>query len=59
MGYWIDENTYQFQDEREMMAALGIDPDTIEGDYAEAYQHQSQIWKSAKIDKEFSDKFYA
>jgi hypothetical protein len=50
MGYWIDENTYQFEDEKEMAAALGIDLDTIEGDYAEAYHHMSKIWNTAEID---------
>jgi len=58
MGYWIDENTYQFESEEEMAKSLGIDLETIEGDYAEAFQHVSQSWKNAKIDQAFSDKFY-
>jgi len=35
MGFFIDENTFQFNDENEMMNALGIDPETIEGDYSD------------------------
>lgn len=50
MGYWIDEDNYQFEDEREMMACLGLDPDTIEGDYAEAYHHMSRQWEKTEID---------
>lgn len=59
MGYWIDEDTYQFDDEREMMGSLGLDPDTIEGDYNEAYHHMSKFWKQAEIDQRFNDgRFY-
>lgn len=58
MGHWIDKDTYQFNSEEEMMKSLGIDSETIQGDYAEAYQRESMRWKNAKIDKEFSDKFY-
>jgi hypothetical protein len=54
MGYWIDENTYQFENEREMIASLGLDPDTIEGDYAEAFHHLSREWEKVKIDKKFT-----
>jgi len=55
MGYWIDENTYQFENEREMMASLGLDPDTIEGDYAEAYHNIFKSWKKVELDKRFND----
>lgn len=54
MGYWIDENTYQYENEREMMAALGLDLDTIEGDYAEAFHHMSNHWERAEIDHRFT-----
>lgn len=41
----------QYESEREMMAAFGLDPDTIEGDYAEAMHHCNRMWKEAKIDR--------
>lgn len=53
MGHWIDKNTYQFHDERELIVALGLDPYTMEGDYAEAYHHMSKIWEKALIDNKF------
>lgn len=53
MGHWIDEDTYQFEDEREMMIALGLDPNTIEGDYAEAYHYMTKMWKKAEVDNKF------
>jgi len=53
MGYWVDENTYQFDDEKEMMADLGIDADTVKGDYAEAHHHISRFWNRSEIDKRF------
>ncbi|MFA7192378.1 MAG: hypothetical protein WC089_03725 [Candidatus Paceibacterota bacterium] len=55
MGHWIDENTYQYDDKKEMAAALGIDLETIEGDYAEAYQHMSKFWNRSEIDKRFNE----
>jgi hypothetical protein len=55
MGYWIDEDTFQFEDEREMMASLGLDPDTIEGDYAEAYHHMSKLWENLEVDNRFKE----
>lgn len=59
MGYWIDEDTYQFDDEKEMAASLGIDIETMEGDYAEAHHKCRKIWEAAEIDKRFIDKrFY-
>lgn len=58
MGYWIDENTYQFESEAEMAKSLGIDLETIEGDYNEAYHRESQRWNKMDIDQLFSDKFY-
>lgn len=54
MGYKIDENTYQFDDEREMLAALGLDIDTMEGDYREAYYHISRRWNQETIDVRFN-----
>jgi hypothetical protein len=56
MGYWIDENTYQFEDEKEMMASLSLDPDTIEGDYAESYHHMSKFWEKVEMDNRFKIK---
>ena len=56
MGYWIDENTYQCDDKKELAAVLGIDLETIEGDYGEAYQHMNQFWKEANIDVIFDEK---
>lgn len=44
MGYWINEDTYQFDDGKEMAASLGIDLQTIEGDYAEAWHHMNKWW---------------
>ncbi len=32
---------------------LGIDPETIEGDYSEAYQHMYKALKQTEIDKRF------
>lgn len=53
MGYWIDKDTYQFDNEREMMIALGLDPDTMEGDYAESYHHMSKMWGNVTVDNKF------
>lgn len=39
MGYWVNEDTYQFEDERDLSEFLGINLDTMEGDYREALQH--------------------
>ena len=36
----------------------GIDLETLEGDYAEAFQQEHQRWKKGEIDKDFSDKYY-
>lgn len=36
-----------------------FDPDTIEGDYREAYHHANQMWKKAKIDHVFSDEYFS
>jgi hypothetical protein len=44
MGFWLDEDTYQFSDLKEMAASLGIDLETMEADYAEAYHHLSRHW---------------
>jgi hypothetical protein len=49
MGYLIDDNIYQFEDEREMMSFLGLDPDTLQGDYAEAYHHTSKMWEKSEL----------
>ena len=46
MGYPIDENSYQYESAQELAISLGIDLDTIEGDYAEAYQHAHKFWDS-------------
>lgn len=48
-----DENTYQFESEKEFAAFLGINLETIDGDYAEAYQHMSKYWDNVKVDKIF------
>ncbi len=40
----------QYESETEFAATLGIDLETIEGDYAEAYQHCTKFWDKAKID---------
>ena len=48
-----EELIYQFESEEEMMRALGIDPETKEGDYAEAYHHMQKIWNNVHIDRKF------
>ena len=40
---------------KEMASDLGIDLDTMEGDYAEAYHHMSRMWHSIQIDNPFDD----
>lgn len=55
MAHWIDENTYQFDSTEELICSLGLDPETIEGDYAEAFQHQHHFWNKVDIDKRFTD----
>jgi hypothetical protein len=32
-----------------------LDPETIEGDYAEAHQRESQKWNNVVIDQEFNN----
>ena len=54
MGYWVDADTYQYDDEREFMASIGLDPDTIEGDYAEGAHHMQKIWNRIPIDNKFN-----
>lgn len=53
MEHFIDENTYQFESEKELSAFSGMDLDTIDGDYAEAYQHTIKFWNSIR-DKKFN-----
>lgn len=53
MGEWLDDDTYQCDDEKEMMSLLGLDPETIEGDYAEAFHHMLKVWNAVDIDKRF------
>jgi hypothetical protein len=55
MGYWIDEDSFQFDSEAEMAKSLGIDLETMEGDYAEAFHRESKRWANVKIDQEFTD----
>jgi hypothetical protein len=55
MGYWIDDDTYQCHDKREMMGLLGLDPDTIQGDYAEAMHALQKEWNKVEIDVKFED----
>jgi len=57
MGNRINVDTYQFGDEKEMAASLGIDLETIEGDYAEAYHRMSQLWKNQEVDHRFDEWF--
>ncbi len=33
--------------------SLGFDPDTIDGDYAEAYHHSRKMWDKSEIDVRF------
>ena len=54
MNEFDEEELYQFENERELMSFLGLDPDTIEGDYAEAYHHMNKFWEKAKIDQKFN-----
>lgn len=56
MAQWINEDIYQFEDERELITLLCLDPDTIEGDYAEAYHHMTRMWGKSEIDTRFIDK---
>ena len=56
MGYWVDENTYQYDSDEEMMNCLGIDPETMQGDYSEAYQHWYKKWEDVKNDLLLEDK---
>jgi hypothetical protein len=53
MGFWIDEDTYQFDDEKEMAANLGLDTETLEGDYAESYHWCNKMWEQCEIDMRF------
>lgn len=53
MGFWIDDDTYQFVDVNEMAASLGIDLETAEGDYGESYHWCNKIWEAVEIDKRF------
>lgn len=55
MGYWIDENTFQFESEAEMALSLGIDIETIEGDYREAYQHMNKFWNDLVIENKIQN----
>ena len=48
-----DEFIQQFESKEEMMELLGIDPETIEGDYAEAYLHMQKIYNNVNIDVKF------
>lgn len=52
----IDENGdeyIQYESDEEFMKALGLDPETIEGDYAESFQRYHHTWDQAKLDKRF------
>lgn len=53
MGYWVKENEYQCESESELMKLLGLDPETIKGDYAEAFHHMSKKWNQEIIDIRF------
>ncbi len=43
----------QYESEKEFANALGIDLETKEGDYSEAYHHMSKIWDKVEIDNKF------
>ena len=56
MGHWVnneDEEYYQFDDQREMAAHFGIDIDTMDGDYAEAFHYLTKYWNQVKVDVRF------
>lgn len=54
MGYWIDKDTFQFDSMDEMIRSIGLDPETLEGDYAEAYHRMSSYWNQSEIDVRFT-----
>ncbi len=37
---------------------MEIDPETVEGDYNESYQHISKMWKEAKVDNVKTSDFF-
>ena len=43
----------QCENENELAASLGINLETIEGDYSEAFQHMSKMWEKVLIDTKF------
>lgn len=50
---FIDKKTMNEEEIKKKCESWGIDLDTIEGDYAEAYQHLSRKWNEVEIDNIF------
>jgi hypothetical protein len=49
-----EEIFHQFANEKEMANHLGIDIDTMEGDYAEAFHWLNKKWDKIEIDTRFN-----
>ena len=58
MDHCINEDHSQFNSKEEIYKSLGLDPETIEGDYCEYFQRMHKMFQDAKIDMEFSKKVY-
>ena len=53
MEYKENYDGFSKEEMDEVYLALGLDPETVQGDYSESFQHTSHKWKQVEIDNRF------